>query len=286
MKSNMNTKIFLDSGDPNVTRELLDRKIKLDGQTTNPSLVASNPKAKLLKKGQKLTSRDLINFYKEIVQEIDEILPGKPISVEVYADLKTKANEMVEQGVNMSHWARNVHIKVPANLEGLKAARELVSMGIKVNITLVFSLEQAYGVALVTKHAKRGDVFISPFVGRLDDKGLDGVDLVLKIKKLYQINQISNVLILASSIRNLQVFNFFLNQKMDLITAPKDIIADYFLKNQNFEPEKNFLQSRIALKKFDLDHLKVSNSLENLNLENQFLIDGITKFTNDWNNLL
>jgi transaldolase len=123
----------------------------LDGVTTNPTHVA--------KEGRE---------HKSLIQEICSIVPG-PVSVETTT---ADAEGMVREGEEFAIWAPNVVVKVPVTPQGITAGRTLVSKGIKINVTLVFSLPQA----LIA--AKAGATFVSPFVGRIDDTGVDGMQVV------------------------------------------------------------------------------------------------------------
>ena len=117
----LKTKIFLDSGDSKDTESILSLLGFLDGQTTNPSLIAVSPGAKeRLLKGEKFSKKELFDLYKETVQQISSLIPEGSVSVEVYADKDTGANEMYEQGKEMFSWIKNAHIKYPTNKEGLK----------------------------------------------------------------------------------------------------------------------------------------------------------------------
>ncbi|MCH7552170.1 transaldolase, partial [Patescibacteria group bacterium] len=165
----LKTKIFLDSGDPKDTESILSLLGFLDGQTTNPSLIAKSPGAmERLKRGEKFSKKELFDFYKETVQKISLLIPEGSVSIEVYADTGTLAEEMFTQGKEMFSWIKNAHIKYPTNKEGLKAAKRSVKKGMRVNMTLCFTQEQAAAVYSATMGAKKGDVFVSPFIGRLD----------------------------------------------------------------------------------------------------------------------
>jgi len=148
------------------------------GVTTNPSLVA--------KEGHK--------DYKAVVKEIADILPlMAPISVEVVCDTVA---DMVADGKRFHTWAPdNVVVKLPMNAEGLQATRELAKDGIRVNMTLCFSANQA----LLAAHA--GVAFVSPFLGRLDDIGHDGMQLVRDILEIYR-NYAFKTEVIAASIRH------------------------------------------------------------------------------------
>jgi len=150
-------KFFLDTADIGEIRDLAATGL-VDGVTTNPSLVART--------GRPFT---------EIIAEVCAIVPG-PISAEVTA---TDTDEMIEEGQKLAAIADNVTIKVPLTQDGLRACKSLSKSGIMVNVTLCFSPAQAILAA------KAGATFVSPFVGRLDDTGTDGMDLISDIVEIY-----------------------------------------------------------------------------------------------------
>ena len=166
-------KFFVDTADVAVIKELAATGL-LDGVTTNPSLVAK-------------VGRD----FKSVVREICEIVPG-PVSAEVAA---TDYEGMVAEGRVLAAIAKNVCIKVPLTWDGLKACRALTSDGHMVNVTLCFSANQALLAA------KAGATFVSPFIGRLDDIGLDGMELIREIRAIYDNYSDLTTDILAASIR-------------------------------------------------------------------------------------
>ena len=165
---------FVDTADTNEIRELAASGL-LDGVTTNPSLVAKS-------------GRDFF----EVLREIAKLVPG-PISAEVAA---LEAPGMIEEGQRLARIASNIVVKVPLTWEGLKACRALVNQGIGVNVTLCFSANQALLAA------KAGATYVSPFVGRLDDIGQNGMDLIAEIKRLYDHYGALNTKILVASIRS------------------------------------------------------------------------------------
>ena len=128
---NLKTKIFLDSAFPQETKDVKELLGFLDGQTTNPSLMVKNLLSENSK--QKISNEDLWKKYKEIVIEISKVLGDKSISIEVYADSETKAEEMIERGRELFTWIPHAHIKLPIISEGLKAAEILVNEGVRVN---------------------------------------------------------------------------------------------------------------------------------------------------------
>jgi transaldolase len=165
-------KFFVDTADINDIRELHEAGL-VDGVTTNPSLIAKS-------------GRD----FKEVIKEIAAITPG-PVSAEV-ASLEYEG--MVAEGEHLAKIASNVVIKLPLTLNGLKATKHFAEKGIKTNVTLCFSANQALLAA------KAGATYISPFLGRLDDLNLDGVELIENIRTIYD-NYQFDTQILAASIR-------------------------------------------------------------------------------------
>ncbi|MER8476107.1 fructose-6-phosphate aldolase [Mesorhizobium sp. M1163] len=166
-------KFFVDTADISEIRELAAAGI-LDGVTTNPSLIAKTG----------LPIRDVI---KEICQTIEG-----PVSAEVTA---TGFDGMIAEGERLAGIAGNVAVKVPSTWDGFRACRALSQVGHKVNVTLCFSANQALLAA------KAGATFISPFVGRLDDLGLDGMEVIREIRTIYDNDKSFTTEILASSIR-------------------------------------------------------------------------------------
>lgn len=166
-------KIFADTADVAVIRDLVAAGV-IDGVTTNPSLIAK-------------TGRPIATVIKEICDTL-----GGPVSAEVTA---IDYDGMLTQGEKLSDIAANVVVKVPATWDGFRACRALSERGVKVNVTLCFSPNQALLAG------KAGATFISPFVGRLDDLGLDGMELVREIRTIFYNYRSISTEILASSIR-------------------------------------------------------------------------------------
>ncbi len=167
-------KFFVDTADVEEIRDLAATGL-VDGVTTNPSLIA--------KSGRDFT---------EVIKEICNLVEG-PVSAEVTA---TQTERMVEEGRKLAQIAKNVTIKVPLTWDGLKACRTLTQGGAMVNVTLCFSANQALLAA------KAGATFISPFIGRLDDIGEDGMDLIRDIRTIYDNYDALSTQILVASIRN------------------------------------------------------------------------------------
>lgn len=167
-------KFFLDTANVEEIKRVA-RLGLVDGITTNPSLIA--------KEGR--------NF-KEVIQEICTIVSG-PVSAEV---IGTKADDMLKEAVELAAWAPNVVVKLPMTEDGLYACNELYNKGIKTNVTLIFSAAQGLMAA------KAGATFISPFIGRLDDIGADGMQLVRDLRTILD-NYGFTTEIIAASIRHI-----------------------------------------------------------------------------------
>ena len=281
----MVTKIFCDGGDPEETRELLGLLGFLDGQTTNPSLLSKNPEAKKrMEKGEKFSRTELLYFYKSVVQRVSKMIPEGSVSIEVYADKNTSADDMLTEARDFFTWIPNAHIKFPTTREGLKAAEQAVQEGIRVNMTLCFSQEQAAAVYSATKGAVRGQVFVSPFVGRLDDRGQNGMDLVKNIIEMYKKGD-GHVEVLAASVRTMEHFHYALFLKSGIITAPFSVIREWgiggmLLPNDGFSYHAKDLEP-IAYKKMDLE-----TPWRDFDVRHELTDAGMQKFSDDWNNLL
>lgn len=188
-------KFFVDTADVDAIRELNDLGF-VDGVTTNPSLI-------------KKSGRDII----EVTKEICDMIEG-PVSAEVTA---TDYETMVAEGRKLAEIAENVVIKLPLTLDGLKACKALSGEGHQINVTLCFSANQALLAA------KAGATFISPFIGRLDDINLDGLELIEDIRTIYD-NYGFETEILAASIRTVNHISDCAKIGADVITAPPAVI--------------------------------------------------------------
>ncbi|MCA0919102.1 fructose-6-phosphate aldolase [Pseudooceanicola nanhaiensis] len=188
-------KFFVDTADVDAIRELNDLGM-VDGVTTNPSLI--------LKSG-----RDIL----EVTKEICGIVDG-PVSAEVVA---LDADAMIAEGRKLAEIADNIAVKVPLTWAGLKTCKVLSDEGRMVNVTLCFSANQALLAA------KAGATFISPFIGRLDDINLDGMDLIQDIRTIYD-NFGFETQILAASIRTVNHVTQSALIGADVITAPPSVI--------------------------------------------------------------
>ena len=202
-------KFFVDTADVAAIKELHELGM-VDGVTTNPSLI--------MKSG-----RDIL----EVTKEICEIVPG-PVSAETVA---LDAEGMIAEGRKLAGIAPNITVKVPLTWDGLKACKVLSSEGNMVNVTLCFSANQALLAA------KAGATFISPFVGRLDDINVDGMDLIADIRTIYD-NYDFKTQILAASIRTVNHVSQAAMIGADVMTAPPEVIrklADHPLTDKGLD---------------------------------------------------
>jgi transaldolase len=189
-------KFFVDTADISEIRSLADTGL-LDGVTTNPSLI--------LKAGRPMA---------DVIAEICDLVKG-PVSAEVAA---TDADGMIAEGRYLAKIADNVTVKVPLTWDGLKACRTLTGEGTMVNVTLCFSAPQALLAA------KAGATFISPFIGRLDDLGVDGMELIREIRVIYDNYDALETEILAASIRSAHHVKMSALVGADVATVPPSVL--------------------------------------------------------------
>ncbi len=188
-------KFFVDTAD---TKDIADLAATglIDGVTTNPSLIAKSGRP-----------------FADVIAEICALTPG-PVSAEVVA---TDYDGMIREGRKLAKIASNVTVKLPLTLDGLKACKTLTGEGTPVNVTLCFSANQALLAA------KAGATFISPFIGRLDDIHLDGMELIEEIRQIYD-NYLFDTEILAASIRTPNHVKLCALAGADVMTAPPAVI--------------------------------------------------------------
>jgi len=277
---NVETKIFLDSGDPEETKKTIKMLGFLDGQTTNPSLVAKNPETA----GKKFTKDELLSFYKGIVQEISALIPQGSVSIEVYADANTSTENMFEQGKEMYSWIPNAHVKYPTTAEGLQAAERSVAEGMRVNMTLCFTQEQAAAVYAATRGAKRGNVFVSPFIGRLDDRGENGMNVIENILAMYKQGD-GHVEVLTASVRSLDHLLYALHLESDIITSPFNILKEWG-KNGLAQPQHDFVYKTEGLIGIPRETLDLEKKWTEFDISHELTDIGIERFSEDWNALL
>lgn len=283
--ANLQTKIFLDGGDPKETKEIIDLLGFLDGQTTNPTLIAKNPQAQQrLQSGEKFSSREIFDFYRTVVGELSTLLPQGSISIEVYADSHTSTAEMVSQAIEMFGWIPNAHIKLPLTTAGLAAAEQLIKEKMRINITLCFSQEQAAAVHAATKDAVKGQVFVSPFVGRLDDQQENGMQLIANIIKMYSASD-KHVEVLSASIRNLDHFLYSLQLGADIITTPAKILKEWAAAGFPI-PNTDYLYPVGDLKDIAYQNLDLTKDWRDFDINHSLTAKGIERFAQDWNALI
>lgn len=188
-------KLFIDTANVEEIKKANEMGV-ICGVTTNPSLIARE-------------GRD----FKEVVEEITRIVDG-PISAEV---ISLEADKMIEEALELVKIHKNIVIKIPMTSEGLKAVKILSEKGIKTNVTLIFSATQALLAA------RAGASYVSPFVGRLDDIGQDGILLIRDIAEIFDIHGIETEIIAASIRNGIHVTNAALAGS-DIATVPYNVI--------------------------------------------------------------
>lgn len=191
--------LFLDTTDTAVLKDLAATGL-VDGVTTNPTLIAKSGRPML-----------------EVIAEICDLVEG-PVSAEVAA---TDVAGMLKEGAKLAAIATNVVVKLPLTREGLIATAEFAVQGIATNVTLCFSAAQALLAA------KAGATYISPFIGRLDDYGMDGMDLIREIRAIYDTYDFDTE-ILAASIRNPAHVTAAALSGADCATIPPGVFLDLF----------------------------------------------------------
>lgn len=213
-------KYFIDTANVEEIRKAAELGI-IDGVTTNPSLIA--------KEGR---------VFEEVIKEITDIVDG-PISAEV---ISLDAQGMVKEADELVKIHENIVIKVPMTAEGLKATSMLSKKGVKVNVTLIFSATQALAAA------KAGAAFVSPFVGRLDDIGLDGMELVEEIMYIFKTYGVHTEVIVAS-IRNRNHLTQAAMAGADIATIPYKVLMDSLVHPLTDQGIEKFLKDWESTKK-------------------------------------
>ena len=190
-------KIFMDTANVDEIKEFADQGI-VYGVTTNPTLIARSGRTQA-----------------EVIPEICKLIPG-PVSAEV---ISTDCQGMVKEAKKLAKIADNVVVKIPCITEGLKAVKILHEKGIHTNVTLVFSLGQALLAA------RAGATYVSPFIGRLDDIGEDGVQLVADMVKVFRLYDLPTQII-AASIRSVDHVNKVMLTGADIATIPTKVLRE------------------------------------------------------------
>ena len=275
----------MDGGDPDETLRIKKLIGFVDGQTTNPSLIAENLGVQpLLQSGHRLSTSEQNAEYKKIVQKISSLVGDAGVSIEVFADLNTTAEKMLAQGQEMFSWIPNAYIKYPCTNEGLRAAHVSVKRGIRVNMTLCFSQDQAAAVYSATRGAKE-PVYVSPFIGRLDDQGQNGMDVVGNILKMYRAGD-HHVRVLAASIRHVDHLLCSFALHADLATVPAKVLGEWAAKGTPV-PDDSFVYHAIdstgqRLKPIEYKELDLNAPWQSFDLRHELTTRGIQKFVADY----
>lgn len=278
------TKLFLDGGDPEETKRIDDLlkksgSVGIDGQTTNPSLIAKNLYAKVSKK---LTSDDAFAEYKRIVVQMAKVTHG-PLSIQVIGSPDMTSEEMLVQARDRITWIPNAVIKFPCTTAGLTAVETFCQEG-PVNITLNFSQEQAAAVYAATKY-HAFDVFISPFVGRIDDTKQNGMDVVSNILEMYKALGDGHVQVLTASVRSLDHMKDALFLKSHCITAPSNIIEEWVSAGKPM-PEGEFIYDVPTLEEIPYKEMTLDLPWREYDLHHNLTDAGVRKFWQDWSSLV
>ena len=313
---NLPSLIFIDGGDPTETQKA-DELLKahgfagVQGQTTNPTLVAKNPDVqKYIAAGKKLTQAEALSQYKKIVTSVAGVTSG-PISIQVIGDQSTSKDDMLAQARVYKDWIPNGVVKFPCTTNGLAAA-EIFCQEFPVNITLNFSQAQAAAVYQVTKLTKHR-VFISPFVGRLDDLGENGMDVVANIVRMYNNSpqpslnlregvpplnlrggqkgllhskvHSCHVEVLTASVRTLNHLLYALFLKSPAITVPYKILLEW--ESLGFRlPGEDFIYDYGALKPIPYQELTLDRDWCSYDLRHDLTDKGLAKFMEDWRSII
>lgn len=301
--------IFIDGGDPAETAKAKSLLGHIDGQTTNPTLVSKNPDVvKYLTSGKRLTQAEALREYKKIIESIAKVTTG-PISIQVLADQTTSKDDMLAQAKILRSWIPNGVVKFPCTGEGLAAA-EVFCQEWSVNITLNFSQDQAAAVYAATRNHTH-KVFVSPFIGRLDDRGENGMQVVENILDMYQTISLqstpphplferggmgelqkksqgelrSHVEVLTASLRKLDHLLYALQLKSPAITVPFKIFQEWAEKEFPL-PDSNFRYDPGTLTPIPYHEIPLDMDWREYDLRHDLTDKGLTKFMEDWQSII
>jgi len=289
LKKQLKTKILVDGGDPEETRRMKSLIGVVDGQTTNPTLIARNPEIqRRIASDHKLSVEEQRNEYRRIVSEISPIVGDAGVSIEVFANLNSTAEQMLSQGEDMFSWIPNAYIKYPCTHEGLRAAKMSIVRGIRVNITLCFSQQQAAGVYAATRGSIE-PVYVSPFIGRLDDCGDNGMDLITNIQRMYKAGD-GHVHVLAASIRSVDQLLACFALGVDLVTVPAKVLEAWAAKDFPI-PDKDFTYKGLnatgnALMPIPFRDINLNRPWAAFDLSHELTRKGVEKFVKDFESTL
>lgn len=279
-------KIFLDGGDPKETREA-DAILKgaghvgIEGQTTNPTLIMKNVKGKL-KNGGKIPQLQAIREYRRIVTEMAKVTNG-PISIQVLGGTDMTVEDMLVQARDRITWIPNAVIKFPCTTNGLKAAEIFCQEG-PINITLAFSQEQASAVYAATR-AHNYEVYVSPFIGRLDDLGEKGMDIVANILEMYRKFGNGHVKVLTASVRTTDHVLFALWLKSDVITMPLKVLQAW--ADRGFQqPPADYFYDAPGLTEIPYRELTLDKEWTEYDIRHDLTEKGLLRFWEDWQSMV
>lgn len=280
------SKIYIDGGDPEET-QLADAILKqvgyhgLDGQTTNPTLIAKNFAAK--NGGKKVSMDNAFKEYKRVVTEMSKIMPTGKISIQVIGDPATiTTEEMLTQARDRTGWIPNGVIKFPCTTAGLAAVETFCEEG-PVNITLNFSQEQAAAVYAATR-SHNYDVFVSPFVGRLDDRGEKGMDVVVNELAMYKMGD-GHVNVLTASVRNIKHLLYALFLKSPVITIPFKVFKEW--ADGGFTvPGQDYEYDMPGLTEIPYKELSLDQDWKAFDLHHDLTDAGVARFWEDWKGIV
>jgi transaldolase len=279
------TRIFLDGGDPEETKEIKRTLGFLDGQTTNPTLISKNPSVReRLEKGEKFSEDQITRRYRDVVTTISALIPDGSISVEVYAEATTRADVMLQQGQEMYRWIPNAHIKFPTSAEGLKASAEAIRKGMRVNMTLCFSQSQAAAVYAATRGGHKGQVYVSPFIGRLDDQGENGMDLIANTICMYSQGD-GHVEVLTASVRHIDHLLYAIKLGSDIITAPFQVLKEWGDKGLPL-PGADYVYDAKGLAPVAYEKVDLFKEWQEYDIHHDLTDKGMERFSRDWNSLI
>jgi transaldolase len=281
------TLIFLDGGDPEET-SVADGLLRscglpgVEGLTTNPSLIVKN----LTKvPGGSHAAPDTESAYRRVVREMSKVTRG-PISIQVTGSPGMSADAMLLQARDRVRWIPNAVIKFPCTPAGLKAANIFCMEG-AVNITLVFSQEQAAAVYQATRNrgidtdGRPFDVYVSPFVGRLDDRGENGMDVVSGIISMYRTLGDGHVKVLTASVRTPDHLQYALFLKSDIISIPFTLLSSW-AGEQCPVPDASYVYDRNGLVPISYKDIPLDRAFWEYDITHPLTEAGVEKFWNDW----
>lgn len=278
------SQLFLDGGDPEETAAA-DALLKsigyhgLDGQTTNPSLIAKQFAVKHASGDVK--EEDIVDEYRRVVTEMAKVTNG-PISIQVTTSPEAFADEMLTQARERISWIPNGVIKFPCTEAGLSAASTFAQTG-PVNITLVFSQEQAMAVHGALRAAKPDvPLFLSPFVGRLDDRGENGMDVVSNILTMYRQLPDRRVRVLTASVRTLDHLLYAFALGSEVVTVPFGVLKQWIEGGASIPDSERYRYDRKNLTPIPYVTLPSYDNWHRYNLHHDLTAAGITKFWDDW----